>query len=108
VTAAIREFFPEGEVPESAYAGLVPDMPGRDPDDRVHMAAAIAGGAWAIVSWNVADFSAAPLTARGLRVRTPDAYPCDLLDEWPDEVTNTVVRLAGVSDNHGFLRVFPA
>lgn len=95
VTAAIREFFPEGEVPEPAYAHLITDMPGRDPDDRVHMAAAITGGANTIVTWNVADFPAEPLAARGLQVCTPDRYLSNLLDAWPHEVTATVVRLAG-------------
>jgi predicted nucleic acid-binding protein len=95
VTAAIREFFPECEVPEPAYTHLVAGMPGHDPDDRVHMAAAIAGGAEAIVTWNVADFPAEPLADRGLKVRTPDSYLSDLFDAWPQEVTATVVRLAG-------------
>jgi predicted nucleic acid-binding protein len=50
ITAAIREFFPEGEVPESAYTHLIAQMPGDDPDDRVHMAAAITGDAQAILA----------------------------------------------------------
>lgn len=95
MTAAIREFFPECEVPEPAYAHLITDMPGHDLDDRVHMAAAIAGGAKTIVTWNVADFPAEPLAARGLQVCTPDRYLSDLLDAWPQEVMATVVRLAG-------------
>lgn len=94
VTAAIREFFPECEVPASAYASLVADMPGRDPDDRVHMAAAIAGRADVIVTWNLADFPAEALTARGVQVSTPDAYLCWLLRSWPEEVAAVVVRLA--------------
>lgn len=44
VTAAIREYFAESEVVESQYISLVAEMPGNDPDDRLHMAAAI-------VSW---------------------------------------------------------
>jgi predicted nucleic acid-binding protein len=95
VTAAIREFLPECEVPEPAYAHLVEEMPGRDPDDRVHMAAAIAGGAEAIVTWNVEDFPAEPLADRGLRVCTPQLYLSGLLDAWPHEVMATVARLAG-------------
>jgi predicted nucleic acid-binding protein len=94
ITAAIREFFAECEVPESAYVHLIAQMPGGDPDDRVHMAAAIAGGAETIVTWNQADFPAEILATHGVRVCTPDAYLCELLDAWPDEVLSTVVRLA--------------
>jgi predicted nucleic acid-binding protein len=94
ITAAIREYFPEGEVPKPAYAHLIAQMPGEDPDDRVHMAAAIAGGAETIVTWNRADFPAGALAAFGVRVHTPDEYLCDLIDAWPDEVFSTVVRLA--------------
>lgn len=94
VTAAIREFFPECEVPASAYDSLVADMPGRDPDDRVHMAAAIAGRADAIITWNLVDFPAKALMAWGVQVSTPDAYLCWLLRSWPKEVVAVVVRLA--------------
>lgn len=95
ITAAIRDFFADCEVRESAYVHLIAQMPGDDPDDRVHMAAAIAGGAEVIVTWNQSDFPADPLAAHGVRVRTPDGYLCELLDAWPDEVLGTVVRLAG-------------
>ena len=95
ITAAIREYFADSEVPERAYAHLIRQMPGNDSDDRVHMAAAIAGGAEVIVTWNQADFPAEALTAHGVAVRTPDEYLCELLHAWPDEVLDTVVRLAG-------------
>ena len=94
ITAAIRECFAEGEVPESAYAHLVAQMPGGDPDDRIHMAAAIAGGAEAIITWNQADFPAGPLADHGVRVCRPDEYLCGLLESWPGGVVATVVRLA--------------
>jgi predicted nucleic acid-binding protein len=95
ITAAIREYFAESEVPEPAYANLIGQMPGNDLDDRVHMAAAIAGGAEAIVTWNQADFPAEALAAHGVRVCTPDYYLCDLIDAWPAEILDTVLRLAG-------------
>ncbi|MFC7535028.1 PIN domain-containing protein [Actinoplanes sp. GCM10030250] len=95
ITAAIREYFADSEVPEPAYAQLIDQMPGKDPDDRVHMAAAIAGRAVALVTWNLADFPAEELASRGLRVCTPDDYLCGLLDAWPDEVLGSIVRLAG-------------
>jgi predicted nucleic acid-binding protein len=94
ITAAIREFFEEGRVAEEAYAGLVAQMPGRDPDDRHHMAAAVAGKASVIVTWNRVDFPAADLARYGIRVLDPDEYLCGLLGELPDEVVDTVVRVA--------------
>ena len=94
ITAAIREFFPDSEVRAAEYLGLVERMPGDDPDDRLHMAAALAGRASAIITWNRSDFPAAPLARLGLQVTGPDEYLCGLLSEFPDEVTATVVRLA--------------
>jgi len=99
ITAAIREYFADSEVPEPAYAHLIAKMPGDDPDDWVHMAAAIAGSAEAIVTWNQADFPTEALAGYRMRVCTPDDYLCDLLDAWPDEVLDTVVRLAGEKRN---------
>src|SRR3712207_4472524 len=42
ITSAIREYFADNEVPETAYTHLIDQMPGKDPDDRIHMAAAVA------------------------------------------------------------------
>jgi predicted nucleic acid-binding protein len=95
ITAAIREFFPESRIAEKDYASVVASMPGTDPDDRYHMAAAISGQASVLVTWNLSDFPAEPLAASGLRVTDPDQYLCELLDQFPQEVTATVVRLAG-------------
>ena len=67
ITAAIREYFADSEVLEPEYAHLIAQMPGKDPDDRVHMAAAVAGHAAAIVTWNLADFLAEALAAHGCR-----------------------------------------
>lgn len=95
ITAAIREYFADSEVPEHAYIPLIDQLRGKDPDDRVHMAAAIAGRAAAIVTWNLADFPAEDLASHGVRVCTPDDYLRDLLDAWPEEVLDSVIRLAG-------------
>lgn len=94
ITCAIREYFPEGRVPEQQYAHLISTMPGEDPDDRHHMAAALMGRAHVILTWNLADFPHAPLAELGLRVTDPDTYLCELFEELPDEVTGTVVRMA--------------
>jgi predicted nucleic acid-binding protein len=94
ITDAIREFFADSEVPVADYSQFVAGMPGSDPDDHVHMAAAIAGGASAIVTWNLKDFPAEALAERGLEVLDPDTYLCRLVEQFPDEVGTTVVRMA--------------
>jgi predicted nucleic acid-binding protein len=94
ITAAIRDFFPDVEVTEQQYAHLVGQMPGKDPDDRHHMAAAVAGNASAIITWNRADFPAAELASLGVRVVDPDEYLCELIVDVPHEVLETVVRVA--------------
>lgn len=59
------------------------------------MAAAISGRAGVLVTWHLSDFLAEPLAGLGLRVTDPDQYLCELLNQLPQEVTATVVRLAG-------------
>jgi predicted nucleic acid-binding protein len=99
VVRAVRRFFPDCEIGEQSYAHLVADMPGSDPDDRHHAAAAVAAGAGVLVTWNISDFPAAPLAARGVRVVDPDSSLCELYGELPHETAQTVVRLAAEKRN---------
>jgi predicted nucleic acid-binding protein len=94
ITATIREFFPEGRVAEKEYANLIADMPGRDPDDRQHMAAAVAAGVGAIITWNRAHFPEVALARWGIRVMDPDEYLCQLVADLPQEIAQAAVRLA--------------
>jgi predicted nucleic acid-binding protein len=94
LTATVREFVSDGKIPDEAYQHLVPEVDGPDPDDRLHMAAAVGGHAEVIVTWNLPDFESDYLKAHGVAVTDPDAYLCDLLDEIPDEVLATVRRMA--------------
>jgi hypothetical protein len=67
----IRDAFPSGCVPPEQYLPLVGSRTGPDPDDHVHSAAAIAGGADVIQS---ADNAATrPMTPRplGAAILTP-------------------------------------
>lgn len=95
IAHAIRTYFDDCEIPETAYAHLVEALPGRDPDDRHHAAAAIAARASALVTWNLRDFPAEPLAECGVRLLDPDAYLRELLDAVPFEVLATVRRMAG-------------
>lgn len=94
VTAAIREFFGDSKVERDEYEHLVDQMPGPDADDHEHMAAAVARQPCTILTRNKKDFPSRPLAARGVRVTDPDSYLCELVDELPDEVADTVIRLA--------------
>src|SRR5262249_5714671 len=79
ITAAVRECFADSRIPEDAYAHLLDDMPSPDPGDRYHIAAAIAGSAAVLITWNRADFPTQPLARLGLRVADPDTYLQELL-----------------------------
>lgn len=59
------------------------------------MAAAVAAEADALITWNKKDFTCDFMTSSGVPVLDPDVYLCDLLEEFPDEVIDTVTRLAG-------------
>jgi predicted nucleic acid-binding protein len=63
-------------------AGL--DLP--DPDDRHVLAAAIAGGAQSLVTFNLKDFPVSALAGRGIEAVHPDRFLLDQLDLMPGEV----------------------
>jgi len=94
VTAAIREWFADSRIDPATYRDLSPDMPGPDPDDHVHSAAAIAAHAAALITWDTAGFPVETLALRGLRVIDPDRYLVEVFEEFPDEVVNTIAEIA--------------
>jgi excisionase family DNA binding protein len=57
ITATIREFFADTRIPPQNYQSIVAKVDGPDPDDNVHMAAAVAGQVQALVTWNEKDFN---------------------------------------------------
>jgi hypothetical protein len=89
-----REFFADSKIERETYEQHIGQMPGNDPDDHHHMAAAIAGDAAALVTENIKDFPIEPLAALGLRVVRPDAYLSELLNNFPNEAISTIVRVA--------------
>jgi predicted nucleic acid-binding protein len=81
VTAAIREFFDDTRIDPSFYRDRVGDMPGPDPDDHVHSAAALAAKATELITWDTSGFPADELAKLGLPVIDPDTYLVELLDD---------------------------
>lgn len=75
---------------EAVSAGL--DLP--DPDDRHVLAAAITGGAQAIVTFNLKDFPARALEPGGIPVRHPDDFLLDQLDLLPGRVLQLLTEQA--------------
>jgi predicted nucleic acid-binding protein len=86
--AAVRAAFPEASVlaPEALERRLW--LP--DPNDIHVLAAAIAGGADAIVTFNAADFPRGALADEGLARQDPDGLMLDLHDHAPDTVLGVV------------------
>lgn len=94
ITDAIREYFFDSRIDRVRYEDLIASMPGPDPDDQEHAAAAVAAGVDAIVTWNAGDFPIEVLAAHGVRVVDPDTYLVELLEQVPIEVVATVERIA--------------
>ena len=94
VVAAIRESFADCQIDRASYEHMIEQMPGNDPDDRPHMAAAVAAGVDVLVTNNLADFPAEALAERGVRVVDPNTYLCELLEDEADELVATFLRLA--------------
>jgi hypothetical protein len=94
ITSAVRDFFDDCKVERPEYEALVDEMPGPDEDDHEHMAASVARQPCTILTHDRKHFPAKPLHDRGVRVTDPDTYLCELVDDLPDEVIDTLVRLA--------------
>lgn len=76
---------------EPLVAGL--DLP--DPDDRHVLAAAIAGGAQSIATFNLVDFPVERLEPHHIEAVHPDAFLLDQLDLAPATVLAALRRQAG-------------
>ena len=72
------------------YEGLVEQIELPDPDDRHVLAAAIAGEADHLVTWNVADFPPRATVGRQLSVVTPDEFLLRLVEVDVDTVVAVV------------------
>lgn len=63
-----------------------------DSDDRHVLAAAIAGKASVIVTWNIADFPSECLRSHGVACRSPDDFLVDLHSTFAGALIDSVER----------------
>lgn len=94
ITSTIREVFGDLRIDPSLYRHLIDQMPGPDPDDHVHSAAALAANARALVTNDTKGFPVRALAELGVRVVDPDTYLEQLYAELPHDVLTTIVELA--------------
>lgn len=93
IAAAERAFpYAMAEPDEGGLAGV--ELP--DPDDRHVVAAALAGGCDAIVTYNVRDFPEEALTPLGLRALRPDDFLMEVVAADPDGTVAAVRSLVAV------------
>ncbi|MEO1276920.1 MAG: PIN domain-containing protein [Pseudomonadota bacterium] len=76
---AVRVLWPAGEI--ALPEGLEETLSLPDPDDRHVLAAAIAGEAEALITFNLRDFPGRVLNRHGLLVRSPDSLLTELATE---------------------------
>jgi predicted nucleic acid-binding protein len=79
----IASTFSGGEIKKADYSNVGGQLSGPDPDDLVHLAAAIAGNVDTVMTSNVRDFSTAVLPAGlcGPDIKRPDDFFCQLIAE---------------------------
>ncbi len=82
--AVMEQAIPDSLICES-YQSLIAGLQLPDPDDRHVLAAAIAGHADVIVTFNLKDFPVAVLSQYGIEARHPDDFVLDQLELRPLE-----------------------
>ncbi|MBB4189580.1 putative nucleic acid-binding protein [Sinorhizobium terangae] len=84
----MKAVLPEADV--GNYRPLVASLKLPDPDDRHVLAAAIAGKASVIVTWNLKDFPAQDLVPYGVTSQSPDDFLTDLYAAFSDALISSV------------------
>jgi predicted nucleic acid-binding protein len=75
------------------YEALIPTLTLPDPDDRHVLAAAVAGGASHIITFNLSDFPASMLAPHGIIAVHPDPFLVDLLAQKPEPFLEAMRQL---------------
>ncbi len=107
--SVMEDAFPEALVPRQAYEHLLPAM-ANHPKDRHVLAAAVAGRADVIVTFNVSDFPLAACQPYGIDVQDPDTFLMHQFGLMPDRIAPVLAELAAerrppMNTPEGILRV---
>jgi len=86
----MKAVLPDADVAD--YQALIPDLSLPDPDDRHVLAAAIAGKASVIVTWNLKDFPAKALRPHGIAAISPDDFLVGLHSTFPSIFMTSISR----------------
>lgn len=86
----MKAVLPDANVVE--HRTLIPNLSLPDPDDRHVLAAAIAGGAGTIVTWDLKDFPVSHMAPHGIAAVSPDAFLVDLHSTRPKTLISSVAR----------------
>ncbi|ANK94207.1 MULTISPECIES: PIN domain-containing protein [Rhizobium] len=86
----IKKVLPDADV--GNHRILIPDLSLPDPDDRHVLAAAIAGKASVIVTWNLKDFPAADLRPHGVACVSPDNFLVGLHSTFSSALIDSIRR----------------
>lgn len=86
----MKAVLPDADV--EGYQPLIRDLSLPDPDDRHVLAAAIAGKATVIVTWNLKDFPATDLRPHGVTSISPDDFLVSLHSTFPSVLVASVRR----------------
>lgn len=86
----MKAALPDADVAD--YQALIPGLSLPDPDDRHVLAAAIAGEASIIVTWNLKDFPVSALQPHGIVCISPDDFLIDLYSAHLDALLDSVRR----------------
>jgi hypothetical protein len=90
----IRSTFVGQDISRAEYESLIDKMPGRDPDDHVHAAAAASRAPVTLLTNNIRDFPRIALGKLGVTVQTPDEFLLELLAPQPGDLIDVVREMA--------------
>lgn len=99
VAGAVRTHFSGYRIDPAVYRDKITDDLSPDPDDRIHAAAAIYGGADVLLTRNPKHLRTKPVLAAGVKVITSDEFLCALFTHRRQGVVESLTRAADTKKN---------